>query len=168
MLRPGDTAARFGGDEFVLLCEDLAGEQDALAIAERVVLRLREPFRLRGRGGHGGRRASVGVAIVGAGADADAVLRDADAALYRAKTLGRSRYEVFDATMRARAVERMQIESGLRRAVERGELELALQPIVALSRRQRCAASRPCCAGAIRSAACSRPATSSRWPRRRT
>ena len=131
VLRPGDTAARFGGDEFVLLCEDLGGEQDALAIAERVVLRLREPFRLAGE--EFVASASVGVAIVAAGADADAVLRDADAALYRAKTLGRSRYEVFDATMRARAVERMQIESGLRRAVERGELVVALQPIVALA-----------------------------------
>ena len=96
------------------------------------MLRLREPFRLDGEE-EVVASASVGVAIVAAGADADAVLRDADAALYRAKTLGRSRYEVFDATMRARAVERMQIESGLRRAVERGELVLALQPIVALS-----------------------------------
>ena len=126
----GDTVARFGGDEFVILCEDLAGVDDALRIAERVGHLLTEPFPL-------GREevfvtASTGIAFSQGGADAADLLRDADAAMYQAKERGRDRYEVFDRKMRAEVVDRLSIESSLRRAVERRELRIHYQPKVDL------------------------------------
>ena len=131
VLRPADTIGRFGGDEFLVLCEDLVSEQDAVRLADRVVGAFAEPFRL-GDDEHFV-SASVGVAFVtSACEDAAALIRDADAAMYRAKQRGRGRYELFDEDMRSRADERRRTENALHGAVERGELQLCWQPLVSL------------------------------------
>lgn len=126
----GDTVARFGGDEFVILSEDLTGVADAERIAQRVGQLLAEPFHL------GDDEvfvtASTGIAFTLAPADASDLLRDADAAMYQAKEHGRNRYEVFDRRMRAEAVDRLSIENSLRRAVERRELRIHYQPKIDL------------------------------------
>ncbi len=128
-LRPSDTIARFGGDEFAVLAE-VQNEHDAVRVAERIKVALARPFKLRQREHFVS--ASMGISI-GRGEKApEAMIRDADAALYRAKEKGRGGYEIFDSAMRARAVEHMRIENDLRRALDRGELELHYQPIVGL------------------------------------
>ena len=129
-LRPGDTVARFGGDEFAILAEDIGNERGATRIAERVAEALTRPFVLRGREHFVS--ASVGIAI-GAGTEPpEGLIRDADSALYRAKDRGRGGYEIFDEVMRSRVIEHMQIENDLQRAVQRGELELHYQPVIRL------------------------------------
>jgi diguanylate cyclase (GGDEF)-like protein len=133
-LRPADTVARFGGDEFTILCEDIAGEIEAATIAQRIVDVFREPFVLED--GEVFLATSLGIAIArGEGATdqrAEDLIRDADAAMYRAKERGKGRYEIFDEAMRADAVARLETESALRRALERGELRLHYQPEVDL------------------------------------
>jgi diguanylate cyclase (GGDEF)-like protein/PAS domain S-box-containing protein len=131
-LRASDTVARFGGDEFVILCEDLDSEGTAIRIAERIADAFRLPFELDGRPHH--LSVSVGVVFVKGGeASATEVLRDADAAMYRAKGGGKGRFELFDAQMRASLVERLQTEADLRRALDEGELRLHYQPVTDLS-----------------------------------
>ncbi len=131
-LRAGDTVARFGGDEFVILCEDLASEAEAIRIAERIAEAFGLPFELDGRPHH--LSVSVGVVFVKAGeASATEVLRDADAAMYRAKGGGKGRFELFDAQMRASLVARLQTEADLRRALEDEELRLHYQPVIDVS-----------------------------------
>jgi len=128
-LRPSDTIARFGGDEFAVLAE-VRTERDAVRVAERIKVALSRPFKLRQREHFVS--ASMGISL-GRGEKApEAMIRDADAALYRAKERGRGGYEIFDSAMRARAVEHMRIENDLRRALDREELELHYQPIVGL------------------------------------
>ncbi|HZV72368.1 MAG TPA: EAL domain-containing protein [Conexibacter sp.] len=130
-LRAGDTVARFGGDEFVILCEDLDSEAEAIRIAERIAEAFRLPFELDGRPHH--LSVSVGVVFVKGGqASAPEVLRDADAAMYRAKGGGKGRFELFDAQMRASLVARLQTEADLRRALDDGELRLLYQPVLSL------------------------------------
>jgi diguanylate cyclase (GGDEF)-like protein len=131
-MRAGDTVARFGGDEFVMIFDDLVDADEARQIADRVAESLREPFAL---GGYGDLtvRASLGVATSrGPGADADDLVREADAAMYRAKDRGRGRVEAFDERMRESATSRLQVEADLARAVADDELRLAFQPIVDL------------------------------------
>jgi diguanylate cyclase (GGDEF)-like protein/PAS domain S-box-containing protein len=131
-LRPADTVARFGGDEFTILCEDIAGEIEAATIAQRIVDVFRDPFLLED--GEVFLATSVGIAIARGNDDrAEDLIRDADAAMYRAKERGKGRYEIFDEAMRADAVARLETESALRRAVERGELRLHYQPEVDLA-----------------------------------
>lgn len=131
-LRAGDTVARFGGDEFVILCEDLDSEGEAIRIAERIGAAFALPFELDGRPHH--LSVSVGVVFVKGGeAGAAEVLRDADAAMYRAKGGGKGRFELFDAQMRASLVARLQTEADLRRALENGELRLHYQPVADLA-----------------------------------
>jgi diguanylate cyclase (GGDEF)-like protein/PAS domain S-box-containing protein len=131
-LRPADTVARFGGDEFTILCEDIAGEIEAATIAQRIVDVFREPFALED--GEVFLATSLGIAIArGADDRAADLIRDADAAMYRAKERGKGRYEIFDEAMRADAVARLETESALRRALERGELRLHYQPEVDLA-----------------------------------
>jgi diguanylate cyclase (GGDEF)-like protein/PAS domain S-box-containing protein len=131
-LRPGDTIARFGGDEFVVLCEDLLDRKDATAIADRLIKALREPFSTdEGEVFIG---ASIGLALPeDPNTDPEALIRDADAAMYQAKARGRARWVVFDAAMRAHAIDRLDIESALRRALERRELRVHFQPVVSLA-----------------------------------
>jgi diguanylate cyclase (GGDEF)-like protein len=132
VLRAGDTAARFGGDEFVILCEDIAGAHQAIAIAERVSAALTTPFVLGDDEAFV--RTSIGIAMAtDPGARAEALLRDADAAMYRAKERGGGVYEVFDDDMRARAVRRLETENALYRALERGEFVLHYQPQATLA-----------------------------------
>jgi diguanylate cyclase (GGDEF)-like protein len=128
-VRSGDTVARFGGDEFVLLCEDVSDEQEALEIAERVKRCFCEPLPIAGGEHHV--TASIGVAMPSDGPDGpEALIRDADAAMYQAKGRGRARFEVFDAEMRASAIKRLQVEAELRRALERDEMRLVYQPVI--------------------------------------
>ncbi len=131
-LRPGDTIARFGGDEFVVLCEDLNGEADALHIADRISDACREPVVVGGRAHAITVSAGVVLVVDPLSANPSSVLRDADAAMYRAKAGGKGRIEMFDEVMRARLIERFGIESQLRRALERDELRLYFQPVVSL------------------------------------
>jgi diguanylate cyclase (GGDEF)-like protein len=129
-LRPGDTVARFGGDEFAVLAEDVGNERGATRIAERIAEELSRPFILREREHFVS--ASVGISI-GDGTEApEALIRDADSALYRAKDHGRGGYEIFDEVMRSRVIEHMQIENDLRRALQRQELALHYQPVIRL------------------------------------
>jgi diguanylate cyclase (GGDEF)-like protein len=132
VLRAGDTAARFGGDEFVILCEDIGGAHQAIAIADRVSAALAAPFVLGDDEAFV--RTSIGIAMATEGhARPEALLRDADAAMYRAKEKGGGIYEVFDDEMRARAVQRLDTENALHRALERGEFLLYYQPQVSLA-----------------------------------
>ena len=129
-LRASDTVARFGGDEFGILLEDIASEHDAIETAERIAAIFARPFVLSGSEHFV--TTSIGIALARGGEQADELIRDADAAMYRAKDRGRARYEVFDEGMRGRAIERLRVENDLRRALERDELRLEYQPVVSL------------------------------------
>jgi diguanylate cyclase (GGDEF)-like protein/PAS domain S-box-containing protein len=130
-VRPGDTVARLGGDEFTILLDSLKRPDDAIDLARRLLSSLSEHFKLPGREVF--ITASIGVALSTCGYEhAEDVLRDADTAMYRAKSLGRARYEIFDKGMHAHATDSMQIETDLWRALERDELTLDYQPIVSL------------------------------------
>jgi diguanylate cyclase (GGDEF)-like protein/PAS domain S-box-containing protein len=131
-LRPGDTIARLGGDEFALVLESLVEPADALRVAERIRATLESPFQVGGHEVYSG--ASIGIAMASARyAKAEEMLRDADTAMYQAKARGRGGHVVFDPEMHARAVARLRLESDLRRAIEREELQLVYQPIVTLA-----------------------------------
>ncbi len=130
-LRPGDTVARLGGDEFTILLDDVNDVNDATRVAERIQQELTRPFSLSGQEVF--TSASLGIALSATGYDRpEDVLRDADLAMYRAKTLGKARHEVFDKAMHARAVALLQLETDLRRALERNEFRVFYQPTVLL------------------------------------
>ena len=134
-LRPGDIVARFGGDEFGILIDRLADEEEAMVIADRVAAAFADPYPLDGVEHF--ITASVGIAVAHPTGtepiDAELLIRNADAAMYRAKERGRARCELFDAEMRARAVRRLEVERELRQALDRQELVLHYQPVVSLS-----------------------------------
>ncbi|HEY7352261.1 MAG TPA: EAL domain-containing protein [Terriglobales bacterium] len=128
----GFIVARLGGDEFTILLDDLKNPGDAKQAAERLMKAINAPFVLNGKEVF--TSASVGIALSNAANYdlPDEILRDADTAMYRAKSLGKARYEVFDANMRASVMARLQLEMDLHRAIERGEFTNYYQPIVSL------------------------------------
>jgi diguanylate cyclase (GGDEF)-like protein len=129
-VRPGDLVARLGGDEFTLLFDDVE-PSDMDRTAKRVQRGLSHPFLLDDREIYAS--ASIGVALGDAGYQSpEDLLRDADLAMYKAKSIGRARYQVFDTAMRDRAHTRFWMETDMRGALERGEFKLLFQPIVTL------------------------------------
>ncbi len=130
-VRGSDTVARFGGDEFGILLEDIADEHDAIEMAERVAAVFTRPFILAGSEHFV--TTSIGIALARGGELAAELIRNADAAMYRAKERGSARYEMFDEAMRDRAMVRLRVENDLRRALEREELRLDYQPVVSLA-----------------------------------
>jgi diguanylate cyclase (GGDEF)-like protein/PAS domain S-box-containing protein len=131
LLRPGDTVARLGGDEFAVLVNVLEEPSDATRIAERIQEELQRPFELEGL--KVSTSASIGIALGSTEyRRPEEVVRDADTAMYRAKSLGKARHAIFDEEMHRRAVEQIRLETELRRAVERQEFRLHYQPIVSL------------------------------------
>jgi diguanylate cyclase (GGDEF)-like protein/PAS domain S-box-containing protein len=130
-VRPDDVVGRFGGDEFAVLLDNVAGPEDGTRVAERILASLREPIDLQGS--DAAISASIGIAFSATGYEtAETLLRDADTAMYRAKALGRDRFEVFDEAMRKRVLGLLQLEGDLRRALEHAELVVHYQPIVSL------------------------------------
>jgi diguanylate cyclase (GGDEF)-like protein/PAS domain S-box-containing protein len=131
-VRPGDTVARLGGDEFAVLVARMEDAADATRVAERIQQEMRAPVAI----GAGSVRpgASIGIALSHSGYESPAeLLRDADAAMYRAKADGRGRWEVFDQAMRERVAARLRLQDDLRRAAGSGEFRVHYHPIVELS-----------------------------------
>ncbi len=125
------TVARLGGDEFTILLDDIKEPDDANRAAERLMKSLAPPFLLAGKEIF--TSISIGIALSNtAYEEPEDMLRDADTAMYRAKSLGKARFEVFDADMRASVMARLQLETDMRRALERNEFRNVYQPIVAL------------------------------------
>jgi len=130
-LRPSDTVARFGGDEFTVLCDDLVEDGTALEVAQRMARAIERPVLLPE--GEVFVSASLGIAVSGNGDDTPStLLRDADTAMYRAKDQGRARIELFDARTHDRAVDSLRTGNALHRALERREFELHYQPVIDL------------------------------------
>jgi diguanylate cyclase (GGDEF)-like protein/PAS domain S-box-containing protein len=132
LVRPDDYVGHFGADEFVVVLEDIDDIEDVRFVAHRLELALSEPFAFEE--GEIFLSASVGVAVSESGQESsDVLLQQADAAMYRAKELGRNRLEVFDREMRTRVVERLRVDRDLRVAIERAELALRYQPEIDLA-----------------------------------
>lgn len=131
-LRPGDMTARLGGDEFTILLDDLQQMSDATPIAERILVALSQPFTIGGQ--EVVSSGSIGIAFSSSGyTRAEDILRDADAAMYRAKNRGKACYEIFDPQLHQKAVARRQLESELGQAIQDSELTLLYQPILSLT-----------------------------------
>jgi diguanylate cyclase (GGDEF)-like protein/PAS domain S-box-containing protein len=131
VLRPGDTVARLGGDEFTVLCEGVSGEAEAVMIAERIAEAMHAPFELKDVQRHV--TVSIGIALTGDDELVpDALIRDADVAMYRAKQEGGGRHVMFDEPLRVQVRGRRNRERALKRAIDLGQLRLLYQPGVSL------------------------------------
>jgi diguanylate cyclase (GGDEF)-like protein/PAS domain S-box-containing protein len=130
-LRRSDTIARLGGDEFVVVLTSFQGTGEIVDVAEKIIARIDEPMMLDGYKVHVG--ASIGVAFFpDDGDDVTSLMRDADGAMYRAKNAGRNTFRFFDTAMNGEAIERLNLEASLRRALEAEEFELYYQPKLSL------------------------------------
>jgi diguanylate cyclase (GGDEF)-like protein len=127
-LRSADTSARLGGDEFAVLLEDLSDADEAVIVAQRITAALDAPVVVQGREVFVS--ASVGIACGRSGASD--LLRHADVAMYRAKALGKGRHAVFEESMQAEVLDRLELEGDLVRAIQRGEIDIHYQPVIAL------------------------------------
>lgn len=131
-IRPGDTLARFGGDEFCMLLDNISTQQQAIKIADRILQKFTAPFILDAQEVF--TSTSIGITLSPMGyEEPEAILRDADAAMYQAKSQGKARYQVFDKGMYEQAMTRLQLESDLRQAIGNGELVVYYQPIISLA-----------------------------------
>jgi diguanylate cyclase (GGDEF)-like protein len=131
-IRPGDTVARLGGDEFAILLLDFTIDKAAEAVAIRITEYLQAPFDLDGNQVFSS--SSIGISLSkDASKSADEILRDADTAMYHAKSLGNAQFSTFDESMYQRAIKRLRIESALRRALEKNQISVYYQPIIDLS-----------------------------------
>ena len=135
-VRPGDTVARMGGDEFAIVMPDVRDVTTATEVAQRVVDALDATLGMEG--GESGISMSVGLSVTATAVDAEDLIGQADAAMYEAKAGGRNRIEVFDPAMRVRLTERLEITNGFWGALERGEFSVAYQPVLALDGMEVC------------------------------
>ncbi len=134
-LRSNDVVARLGGDEFIIYLPETNGAEGTLRAAERLMAELKKPFSARGQEVYLG--ASIGVVTqLGSYINPTEILRDADIAMYKAKEEGRSRFKLFDPAYRAEALDRMQAERDLRRALDDDQFDLVYQPVVSLKDEQ--------------------------------
>ena len=130
-VRDSDTVARLGGDEFTILLPRLQRSQDVAPIAGKIIEAVRHPFHIEGREFY--ITTSIGISVYPEdGADAETLIKNADTAMYQAKELGRDNYQLFNATVNAKALQRIAVEHGLRRALANDELHVHYQPIVDL------------------------------------
>ncbi|GAB7078560.1 EAL domain-containing protein [Megalodesulfovibrio paquesii] len=134
-VRTTDTVARFGGDEFAILLEEIDAPREAVKIARRILDEIAQPLMIAGHEVFS--TASMGIVLITDGYERpDSILRDADTAMYKAKEQGKARFKVFNQKMHEQALRIMELESELRRAVERREIQVYYQPIMDLARQR--------------------------------